>query len=217
MVSQQSHDLDDARCRTTFDPATLSNILWPENRRHVTDTLVKILSKEPILDKDTRRHLSRQDLLKHGYKIQLRLIELQRKHNWDHDTFLSAMQLVDDHVPYGLHFNAFMPVVQSQGSDEQIAEWIPRCQSLEVIGCYAQTELGHGSNVQGLETLATFDRDTQSFIINSPTLTSAKWWVGGLGTVANHAVVQAQLIIAGKNLGPHLVCANTLRSTNLTS
>ncbi|CCG80995.1 Acyl-CoA oxidase [Taphrina deformans PYCC 5710] len=204
MVSRQSQDLADARRRSGFDITTLSDILWPENRRQVTDRLVDILSKEPILDKDTRRHLSRQELLNHGYKIQLRLVELKRKHNWDHDTFLSAMHLVDDHVPYGLHFNAFMPVLQSQGSDEQIAAWLPRCESLEVIGCYAQTELGHGSNVQGLETSATFDRDSQSFIIDSPTLTSAKWWVGGLGTVANHAVVQAQLIIAGKNLGPHL-------------
>ena len=45
---------------------------------------------------------------------------------------------------------------------------------MQIIGCYAQTELGHGSNVQGLETTATFDPQTDEFIINSPTLTSSK-------------------------------------------
>jgi hypothetical protein len=45
---------------------------------------------------------------------------------------------------------------------------------MQIIGCYAQTELGHGSNVQGLETTATFDPKTDEFIIHSPTLTSSK-------------------------------------------
>ncbi|KAK7401198.1 hypothetical protein VNO78_12519 [Psophocarpus tetragonolobus] len=43
-----------------------------------------------------------------------------------------------------------------------------------IIGCYAQTELGHGSNVQGLETTAMFDPKTNEFVIHSPTLTSSK-------------------------------------------
>lgn len=30
------------------------------------------------------------------------------------------------------------------------------------------TELGHGSNVAGLETTATFDSDSDEFIINTP-------------------------------------------------
>ena len=76
-------------------------------------------------------------------------------------------------------------------------------------GCYAQTELGHGSNVQGLETTATYDASTQSFTLQSPGLSSAKWWIGGLGRSADHAVVMAQLYTPdGKNgklinRGPH--------------
>ena len=50
---------------------------------------------------------------------------------------------------------------------------------LQVIGTYAQTELGHGTFVRGLETTATFDVDTQQFVIHSPTLSSTKWWPGG--------------------------------------
>lgn len=58
--------------------------------------------------------------------------------------------------------------------------------------------MGHGSNVAGLETTATYDKQTDSFIINSPTLTSTKMWPGDLGINANHGVVFANLIIDGQ-------------------
>lgn len=51
----------------------------------------------------------------------------------------------------------------------------------KVIGCYAQTELGHGSNVAGLETSATFDTSTDEFVIHTPHIKAAKFWPGNLG------------------------------------
>lgn len=51
----------------------------------------------------------------------------------------------------------FIPSIISQGSKEQQAHWMPRCMGLEIIGTYAQTELGHGTFVRGLETTATYD------------------------------------------------------------
>ncbi|XP_039053192.1 peroxisomal acyl-coenzyme A oxidase 1-like [Hibiscus syriacus] len=74
---------------------------------------------------------------------------------------------------------------------------------MQIIGCYAQTELGHGSNVRGLETTASFDPQTDEFVIHSPTLTSRKWWSGGLGKVSTHAVVYARLITDGQDHGVH--------------
>lgn len=74
----------------------------------------------------------------------------------------------------------FIPALMSQGSPEQQAKWLPMAQKLEIIGTYAQTELGHGTFVRGLETTATYDPETEHFIIHSPTLTSTKWWPGGV-------------------------------------
>jgi acyl-CoA oxidase len=54
-----------------------------------------------------------------------------------------------------------------------------------------------------LETTATYHPETQTFVLNSPTLTASKWWAGGLGKAANHAIVMACLITNGKNYGPH--------------
>lgn len=70
-----------------------------------------------------------------------------------------------------------------------------------MIGCYAQTEMGHGSDIQNLETLAVFDSKTDEFVMESPTITSVKMWPGDLGIFANFAMVFAQLLINGTNHG----------------
>jgi acyl-CoA oxidase len=93
--------------------------------------------------------------------------------------------------------------LRTQGTPEQQKEFLTRAEKYEIIGCYAQTELGHGSNVRGLETTATWNQEDQSFILHSPHLTASKWWIGSLGKTANYAAVMAQLIINGKNYGPH--------------
>jgi acyl-CoA oxidase len=72
---------------------------------------------------------------------------------------------------------------------------MPDVKQVNILGCYAQTELGHGSNVAGLETTATLDKTTDEFVIHSPTLTSTKFWPGDLGRFATHAVVYARLKI----------------------
>jgi hypothetical protein len=65
---------------------------------------------------------------------------------------------------------------------------MPKILNYDIIGCYAQTELGHGSNVRGLETTATWDPIKKEFDIHSPHLTASKWWNGSMGRTATHAV-----------------------------
>ena len=93
--------------------------------------------------------------------------------------------------------------LRDQTTPEQQKLFYEKALNYEYIGCYAQTELGHGSNVRGLETTATWDPSDKTFVLHSPHLTASKWWIGTLGRTANHAVVMAQLIINGKSYGPH--------------
>ena len=65
--------------------------------------------------------------------------------------------------------------------------------SLKTLGCYGLTEIGHGSNVRGMEMTAEYDEQTQEFVINSPTQTAIKFWIGALAKSAQNAVIFAQL------------------------
>lgn len=65
------------------------------------------------------------------------------------------------------------------------------------------TELGHGSDVTNMETTAHYDQMTKEFILNSPTETSRKFWIGNLAVTATKAIVFAQLIVNGVRHGLH--------------
>uniref|UniRef100_A0A8C5GZJ5 Acyl-coenzyme A oxidase n=1 Tax=Gouania willdenowi TaxID=441366 RepID=A0A8C5GZJ5_GOUWI len=103
----------------------------------------------------------------------------------------------------GLHFVMFLPTLINLCDSEQSKKWLPLAQSFQAVGTYAQTEMGHGTHLRGLETTATYDPSTQEFVLNSPTVTSIKWWPGGLGKTSNHAIVLAQLYTLGKCHGLH--------------
>lgn len=77
-------------------------------------------------------------------------------------------------LPEDLHFGVFLPAIMSLGSEEQQTEWVPKAWNANIIGTYAQTELGHGTYVRGLETIATYDSMTKEFVMHSPSITAYK-------------------------------------------
>lgn len=79
----------------------------------------------------------------------------------------------------GVHYVMFVPAIEKQGTPEQLAKWLPRSTSGSILGTYAQTELGHGTFVRGLETRADYDPKTEEFVLNSPSISAYKWWPGG--------------------------------------
>ncbi|OZJ05098.1 hypothetical protein BZG36_01355 [Bifiguratus adelaidae] len=171
--------------------------------RDTSKIVEEVLRGDPVFDKSKRPFMSRSERVYNALEISKRLVELRDEKDWSIEDMRQALSLVDMHLPTTLHYGAFIAVILSQGTNEQIAKWIPLAERHAVIGCYAQTELGHGSNVAGLETLATYDPEKEEFVIHSPRLQSSKWWIGGLGVLATHAIVQAQLIIHQRPYGPH--------------
>jgi acyl-CoA oxidase len=65
------------------------------------------------------------------------------------------------------------------------------------------TEIGHGSNVQGIETTATYERENDCFVLHSPTFSAGKNYIGNAGQDGTVATVFAQLEVNGQKYGVH--------------
>jgi acyl-CoA oxidase len=95
---------------------------------------------------------------------------------------------------FGLHFGVFIPTIQSLGDDQQVKKWLQLAKDWKIIGAYSQTELGHGSDVQRLQTTATYDANMKEFVIHTPNLQATKFWPGAVGKVATHTILLARVI-----------------------
>ncbi|KAG2194869.1 hypothetical protein INT47_002663 [Mucor saturninus] len=191
------------RAQGSFDVNELSKFMYTDDWLQRMYKVLAVLENEPAFDKTDRYYLSRKDKITSSLWKDSRLVELVKEQKWDETDTQIANFLYDQSTPFSLHYNMFIPTLKNQTTAEQKKLFLEPALAHRFIGCYAQTELGHGSNVQGLETTATYIPETNEFELHSPTLTSAKWWIGGLGKAANHAIVMARLITGGKDLGPH--------------
>lgn len=106
-------------------------------------------------------------------------------------------------VKAGVQWGLFGGAIANLGTARHHEAYVRRLMDLDLLGCFAMTETGHGSNVQALETTATYDPDTGEFVINSPTPSSRKDYIGGAAETARVAAVFAQLITAGESHGVH--------------
>lgn len=102
-----------------------------------------------------------------------------------------------------VHTTLYIDILQNIGTSKH-RRLIDRAYSLEDYGCFAMTEIGHGSNVSGLETTAEYDHASKEFVFNTPSRNATKWWIGAAGKTANMAAVWAQLIVNGENKGVHV-------------
>mmetsp|Transcript_25494 Transcript_25494/g.55452 ORF Transcript_25494/g.55452 Transcript_25494/m.55452 type:complete len:695 (+) Transcript_25494:125-2209(+) len=201
---EPTDDIKAERQRATFDVKELSYALnGGKEILEKRSRYAKELSQTSWGDKSRRYFLSHEEEYVEALKGALGIWEKMRREKLGFDDGAIMRILLDFPGGLELHIGMFIPSLLSQGSPEQQERWLPHCFNLSMIGTYAQTELGHGTFVRGLETTATYDPQTQEFILHTPTLTATKWWPGGLGKTATHAVVMARLIVGGTDHGPH--------------
>lgn len=106
-------------------------------------------------------------------------------------------------IKAGVQFGLFGGSILHLGNERQRREYLPRIADLELVGCFAMSETGHGSNVADLETTARYDAERQEFVIDTPHELARKDWIGGAATHARMATVFAQLEVAGEQHGVH--------------
>ncbi len=108
-------------------------------------------------------------------------------------------------VKAGVQFGLFAGALAQLGSERHRA-LLDDAIAARLLGCFAMTETGHGSNVQALETTADHDPATDELIVHTPTPSARKDYIGGAARDARMAAVFARLRSAdGTDHGVHCV------------
>lgn len=107
--------------------------------------------------------------------------------------------LVKSGVQFGLFGGAILHLGTKAHHDTYLADVVAG----RVLGCFAMTEHGHGSNVAALKTVARYDAETQEFVITTTEVDAYKDYIGNAARHGELAVVFAQLEVAGEGRGVH--------------
>src|SRR5215217_9076537 len=106
-------------------------------------------------------------------------------------------------VKCGVQFGLFGGAILHLGTKKHHDRYLADIASLELPGCFAMTESGHGSNVQQILTTALYDHDAGEFVIVTPEPSARKDYIGNAARDGRMAAVFAQLGVGGENHGVH--------------
>ncbi|RKS04619.1 acyl-coenzyme A oxidase [Nocardiopsis sp. Huas11] len=106
-------------------------------------------------------------------------------------------------VKVGVQWGLFGGAIRALGTEPHHAEYLPGVMSVDLPGCFAMTETGHGSDVQRLRTTATYDPATEEFVVHTPDEAARKDYIGNAARDGRMAVVFAQLNADGTEHGVH--------------
>ena len=124
----------------------------------------------------------------------------------DMGKYFAVMETLSYHdlslvIKFGVQFGLFGMSVMFLGTKKHHDQYLKAIGALELPGCFAMTETGHGSNVRDIETTATYDKESQTFTIHTPHHQAGKEYIGNAAVHGRMATVFAQLITAGVNYG----------------
>jgi acyl-CoA oxidase len=106
-------------------------------------------------------------------------------------------------VKVGVQFGLFGGAVHRLGTERHHRSYLPGCASVDLPGCFAMSESGHGSDVRSIRTQARYDAAAQEFVLHTPDDDARKDWIGNAARHGRVAVVFAQLDVAGEARGVH--------------
>ena len=108
-------------------------------------------------------------------------------------------------IKSGVQHGLFGGAIAGLGNASHHERFLDDALKLRVLGCFAMTEWGHGSDVASLETTISYDPADDSFVVHSPRDSSAKTYIGNAAVHGRMAAVFGQLVVDGEQHGVHCV------------
>lgn len=106
-------------------------------------------------------------------------------------------------VKAGVQWGLFGGAVQVLGTERHHEQYLRKIIDGELLGCFAMTESGHGSDVQHLHTTATYDAAAGEFVVHTPYPQARKEYIGNAARDGRMTVVFAQLVTGDEKPGVH--------------
>src|SRR5437588_5534756 len=164
--------------QTSFDPSALRRLLdgpYAEVREQVREVLERPEFTPPIgiataeyraLVLDWARKLAAEGLTAPGFPEEFGGHGDPGANVASFETLaLGDLSLL---VEFGVQFGLWGGAVQQLGTRVHHERYLKATATLELPGCFAMTEAGHGSNVQALRTTDTYDPETDELVVHTP-------------------------------------------------
>ena len=182
--------------QTDFTNKLKNNILT-NNIFNMTETL------KVYQDKDNYRNLTFNRL---NQIIESKIFD-EINFNNDYEKYFAIFDhahLIDGSlsIKLGVNFGLFGFSILKLGTNKH-NKYIEELTKGNIYGCFAMTELAHGSNVKDIGTRADYDKASNSFTINTGELDNRKFWIGNAYINATHSVTFAQLYVNNNYEGIH--------------
>lgn len=208
---EPSETMKKARARSSVDMQRLKDLFMNPMLQEFWDKTHELIKNDPHMTALNPFEHSKRELREQANYI---FTKTWKNLNYDYDSYkkdpmymMNAMLCtgvisMSAGTKVGVHFGLYTKTLLSLGTKKH-EELVRRAFTLEDYGCFMLTEMGHGSNVQGTITTATYDHSSRSFILNTSVDSGMKFWIGNLAETANYGVAFANLIINGRNEGVH--------------
>ncbi|TYL54854.1 acyl-CoA oxidase [Nocardioides sp. BGMRC 2183] len=205
---------DDGRV-PTVDPAALRDVLdgeYAEVRRGVRESLASYASV--LVDAET---LPREEFRERVREVVLEIaatgqsaLGFPEQYGGGDDIGASIASFetlaygdLSVLVKVGVQFGLFGGAILQLGTERHHDAYLADIVSGRLLGCFAMTETGHGSDVQSLGTVARYDAAAGEFVITTAEPGANKDYIGNAARHARVAVVFAQLEVDGERHGVH--------------
>lgn len=219
LLPNDLHNLEDPsiylkqkRQAAKVDPDKLRSILISPMNQKIRDSVYTALINDPDYEPKFSCEMGLEEHRNYTNSVFVKTLKALNMTPTDYrrnpDFFLFTMSLLSAlhasaATKLGVHYGLYTKSILKLGTQKH-QKLADQALELKNLGCFGLTELGHGSNVQGILTTATYKHDERCFILNTPHELGMKYWIGNLAKTCDRAVVFAKLIVDDKDEGIHV-------------